>query len=107
MVLDPFCNVIGWQHKSFSNPSVSPYLPDGVHVNKLGQYWLYRSYRGAMLHACSFPVVFHTFAVNVYSPFLCLLIYSFYFRGASLNRRLSHMVHVLSAISLFFFIHAC
>ena len=53
VVLDPFFNAFCWQHRGFSNPSVSPYLPDGVHVNKLGQYWLYRSYRDAMFHARS------------------------------------------------------
>ena len=36
---------------SFDNPSVHPYLPDGVHVNSFGQYCLYRSYRGAILKA--------------------------------------------------------
>ena len=36
---------------SFDNPSVHPYLPDGVPVNSFGQYCLYRSYRGAILKA--------------------------------------------------------
>ena len=36
---------------SFDNPSVHPYLPDGVHVNSFGQYCLYRSYRGTILKA--------------------------------------------------------
>ena len=36
---------------SFDNPSVHPYLPDGVHVNSFGQYCLYRSYRDTILKA--------------------------------------------------------
>ena len=36
---------------SFDNPSVHPYLPDGLHVNSFGQYCLYRSYRGTILKA--------------------------------------------------------
>ena len=47
-------NVFSWRHTGFSNPTVSPYLPDGVHLNPQGQYSLYRSYRGAILKAlCS------------------------------------------------------
>ena len=44
-------NVFSWRHTGFSNPTVSPYLPDGVHLNPQGQYSLYRSYRGAVLKA--------------------------------------------------------
>ena len=47
VVLDPFLNVFCWSHKDFSNPRKDLYLADGVHV--LGQYFLYRSYRGAIL----------------------------------------------------------
>lgn len=50
-VLEPFANAFLWEHRGFSNPSVDPYLPDGVHLNSSGQYCLYRSYRGAMLKA--------------------------------------------------------
>ena len=42
-----FVGVIG----GFNNPSVHPYLPDGVYVNSFGQYCLYRDYRGAILKA--------------------------------------------------------
>ena len=42
---------VGVIHRGFANPSVHPYLPDGVHVNSFGQYCLYRSYRGAILNA--------------------------------------------------------
>ena len=48
-VLDPIPNVFCWRHRGFDNPSIHPYLPDGVHVNSFGQYCLYRSYRGAIL----------------------------------------------------------
>ena len=50
-VLEPISNVFCWRHRGFNNPSVDPYLPDGVHVNSFGQYCLYRSYRGAILKA--------------------------------------------------------
>ena len=50
-VLDLIPNVFCWQHHGFRNPSVHPYLPDGVHMNPGGQYGLYRSYRGAILKA--------------------------------------------------------
>ena len=34
-----------------ASPFVHPYLSDVVHVNPCGQYFLYRSYRGAILKA--------------------------------------------------------
>ena len=51
VVLDPFPNVFCWSHKDYSTPHKDLYLADGVHVNPLGQYFLYRSYRGAILKA--------------------------------------------------------
>ena len=51
VVLDPFPNVFCWSHKDFSSPHKDLYLADGVHVNPLGQYFLYRSYRDAILKA--------------------------------------------------------
>ena len=52
-VLDPIPNVFFfcWYHQSFINPSINLYLPDGVHMNNVGQYSLYRSYRGAIIKA--------------------------------------------------------
>ena len=50
-VLEDNINVFCWEHSGFTEPSVSPYLADGVHLNSLGQYKLYRSYRGAILKA--------------------------------------------------------
>ena len=44
-------SVFCWRHVGFCEPSCDPYLPDGVHVNSVGQYWLYRSYRGAIIKA--------------------------------------------------------
>ena len=44
-------NVFSWHRTGFSNPTVRPYLPDGVHLNPQGQYSLYRSYRGTILKA--------------------------------------------------------
>ncbi len=51
MVLEPMTQVLCWTHKGFVNPAVSPFLPDGVHFNPIGQYMLYRSYCSAILHA--------------------------------------------------------
>ena len=42
VVLDSIPQVFCWTHQS---------LPDGVHGNPAGQYHLYPSYRGAILHA--------------------------------------------------------
>ena len=41
--------VFTWLHRGFARPSVTPFVRDGVHLNKIGQYNLYRSYRGAIL----------------------------------------------------------
>ena len=51
VVLEPFPNAFCWTHKDFSSPHKDLYLEDGVHVNSLGQCFLYRSYRGAILKA--------------------------------------------------------
>lgn len=51
VVLAQYPNVFCWQHKHFNNMFKDLYLTDGVHLNQLGQYFLYRSYRGAILHA--------------------------------------------------------
>jgi hypothetical protein len=44
-------NVFCWSHKGFTRPSISQFLPDGVHFTRRVQYRLYRSYRGAILKA--------------------------------------------------------
>ena len=51
VVLEPFPNAFCWTHKDFSSPLKDLYSEDGVHVNSCGQYFLYRSYRGAILKA--------------------------------------------------------
>ena len=51
VVLDDFPNVFCWSHTEFNSPYKDLYLRDGVHVNPTGQYFLYRSYRGAILKA--------------------------------------------------------
>ena len=51
VVLEPFPKAFCWTHKDFSSPHKDLYLADGVHVNSLGQCFLYRSYRGAILKA--------------------------------------------------------
>ena len=48
-VLSSRPNSFCWRHRGFRNPPVSPYLRDGVHLNTLGQYSLYCSYRWAIL----------------------------------------------------------
>ena len=53
VVLEHVEHVFCWTHKGFSNPSVTPFLSDGVHFNSVGQCILYRSYRGAILTALS------------------------------------------------------
>ena len=40
-----------WVHTPFSSPGKDFYLNDGVHLNSVGQYQLYRSYRGTILRA--------------------------------------------------------
>ena len=51
VVLEPIKQASCWTHRGFANPSITPFLPDGVHFNHMGQYTLYRSYRGAIKHA--------------------------------------------------------
>ena len=51
VMLDDFPNVFCWSHAEFNSPYKDLYLRDGVHVNPTGQYFLYRSYRGAILKA--------------------------------------------------------
>ena len=49
----PLPYVFCWFHKGFYTKAGKLLLADGVHVNRLGQYRLYRSYRAAILHALS------------------------------------------------------
>ena len=51
VVLDSIPQAFCWTHQSFSHPRKDLCLPDGVHLNPAGQYLLYGSYRGAILHA--------------------------------------------------------
>ena len=51
VVLEPLPYAIYWAHRGFWNTSSRIFLHDGVHLNGLGQYKLYRSYRGAVLNA--------------------------------------------------------
>ena len=50
-VLGDLPNVFWWLHSPFSSPDKEFYLDDGVHLHSVGQYQLYRSYRGAILRA--------------------------------------------------------
>ena len=52
-LLEPLPYVFCWFHKGFYNKAGKFFLGDGVQVNRLGQYRLYRSYRGAILKALS------------------------------------------------------
>ena len=51
VVLSQYSNVFCWEHKQFNSIFKDLYLSDGCHLNKLGQYFLYRSYRGAIMRA--------------------------------------------------------
>lgn len=46
--------VFVWGHFEMQSLSRRVLLPDGVHLNRHGQYCLYRSYRGAILKGVSF-----------------------------------------------------
>ena len=50
-VLGDLPNVFCWVHTPFSSPGKDFYLNDGVHLNSVGQYQLYRSYQGTILRA--------------------------------------------------------
>ena len=49
VVLEPFPYVLYWKHMAFWNCKSGFYHRDGIHLNILGQYKLYRSLRGAIL----------------------------------------------------------
>ena len=51
VVLGEQDSVFCWRHVGFCEPSCDPYLPDGFHMNSVGQYRLYCSYRGAIIKA--------------------------------------------------------
>lgn len=53
VVFDPVPRVFCWRHSVFNHPAKDLYLANGVHLNFAGQYYLYRSYRGAILRALS------------------------------------------------------
>ena len=65
-LLEPLFGVFCWFHRGFTNPSRDFFLSDGVHVNKAGQYVLYRGYMGAILSALKFLSVSSAFCSNVY-----------------------------------------
>ncbi len=48
-VLGQYPRVICWSHRHFNHPNKDLYDHRGVHLNPLGQYFLYRSLRGAIL----------------------------------------------------------
>ena len=51
VVLAQYPNVFCLQHRHFNSIFKDLYLADGVHLNKLGQYFLYRGYQDAILRA--------------------------------------------------------
>lgn len=51
IVINDIPNCFTWAHRKLLEPTGNVYLRDGVHLNKDGQYRLYRSYRGAVLNA--------------------------------------------------------
>ena len=50
VVLESLSGFFCWRHKLFTHPGKDLYVDD-VHLNLRGQTSLYRSYRGALLHA--------------------------------------------------------
>ena len=53
VVLEPLDFAFLFKHRGWHNPSAEILLKDSVHLNFKGQYLLYRSYRGAILHSLS------------------------------------------------------
>ena len=51
VVFDDVFKVFCWMHKGFTQPTILPFLKDGVHFTRRAEYTLYRSYRGAILKA--------------------------------------------------------
>jgi len=51
VVLGDISNIFLWSHKGLNDAKQEVLIPDGVHLNANGQYKLYRSYRGVILHA--------------------------------------------------------
>ena len=60
-----------WEHRGLSSLSRSRLLPDGVHLDPAGQYFLYRSYRGAILRGLRL-------LSSVSNWFICTHCYSFF-----------------------------
>ncbi|CAH3170365.1 unnamed protein product, partial [Porites lobata] len=50
-VLEPIPYCLYWKHRGFWNSRENIYLPDGVHLNDLGNLKLFRSIRGAVIKA--------------------------------------------------------
>lgn len=50
-VLEPIPFCLYWRHRGFWNSRKNTYLPDGVHLNALGNFKLFRSIRGAVIKA--------------------------------------------------------
>ena len=51
VVLEPLPYAIYWSHRGFWNTRQRIFCADGVHLNNLGHFKLYRSMRGAVLRA--------------------------------------------------------
>ena len=49
VVLEPIPYAIFWRHKGFWRAKTNFMARDGIHLNDLGQYKLYRGLRGAVL----------------------------------------------------------
>ena len=49
VVLEPIPYAMFWSHKGFWRAKTNFMARDGIHLNRLGQYKLYRSLRGAVL----------------------------------------------------------
>ena len=51
VVLEPLPYAIFWGHRGLCKARSNFYAPDGVHLNRIGQYKLHKSLRGAVLRS--------------------------------------------------------
>ena len=49
VVLEPLPYTEAWSHRGLQSPSIAILFWDGIHLNNVGDYALYRSYGGAIL----------------------------------------------------------
>ena len=83
VVLEPLPYTEAWSHRGLQSPSIAILFWDGIHLNEVGDYALYRSYGGAILFALK---KLATFSEAQWQIPTCLSSHAFYFHC---NRPLS------------------